>query len=78
MIQPPQEDLEQRLLRSIHDALDERVKKIKEQVMADAIVTFTDDMRAAIGTTAIKLSEYYSIERNGVNLVITVNMGGKK
>jgi hypothetical protein len=82
MIQPtshvPSETLEQRMMRSIHEALDKKLKELKEQIIRDAITTFDNELRAAVGTAAIKISEYYSMERLGPNLVITVRLEDKR
>lgn len=72
------ENLEQRLLRELHAALAHEIQKITETVISDAHATFEKEIRAKLGIAAINLANYYTVERIGGNLVITVRLEGAK
>jgi hypothetical protein len=74
----PPTSLEVRMLRTLHDALEEKFKGVTEKVVADAKAQFEKELRAALGAAVLNLAHYYTVERMGENLVITVKMEGAK
>ena len=72
----PQETIESRLLREVHVAINNQVLELREWAIANAVKKFEEDLRAKVGTVAINLANYYSVERMGGNLVITVRLEG--
>ena len=74
----PAESLEARFLREIRQALDEHIQELRAKVIADAMQKFEREVRASVGTFAINLAEYYSVERVGGNLQIIVKIEGQK
>jgi hypothetical protein len=82
MIQPtyqvPQESIESRILRELHDAIASQVTKLTEAIISDAKQRFEDELRAKLGMAAITLTNYYSVEHQGGNLIITVKIEDKR
>ena len=82
MMQPtvnvPPESFENRLLREMLSALNKEMTKLTEKIIADATADFEKQVRASIGTVAINLANYYTVERQGGNMVITVRLEGAK
>lgn len=72
----PQETIESRLLREVHVAINNQVLELREWVIANAVKQFEEDLRAKVGTVAINLANFYSVERRGESLVITVRLEG--
>jgi hypothetical protein len=74
----PQDSIESRMLRELSALLDDQVKKVTEKIIADAQEKFASEMRGKLVSIAINLANYYSVERSGGNLVITVKIEGLK
>jgi len=72
----PQGTFEDRLMRDFHADIAKHVTNLKERVITDAVNQFEKDLRAKMGTVALNLANYYSVERMGGNLVITVRLEG--
>lgn len=82
MIQPTtkisQDSMESRMMRELHAAIDDKLKKVTDQIVADAKQDFEIELRAAIGAVVVNLATYYSVERCGPDLVIHVKLEGTK
>jgi len=81
MIQPTTsvaESIEARMTRELHKGITERFEQIREQIVADAKQKFENELRAALGNVAINLASYYSVERIGGDLRITVKLEDKR
>jgi hypothetical protein len=63
-------------MRDFHADIAKHVTNLKERVITDAVNQFEKDLRAKMGTVALNLANYYSVERMGGNLVITVRLEG--
>jgi hypothetical protein len=66
--------------------MEEKIKKAisfyadgqKERIIKEAAAEFEKAVREACGRVAIMVSEYYSIERTGNQLIIKVEIGPDK
>ena len=61
--------------RDIQKLIRDRILEAQEAVIKDAVADFEKVIRQIVGKVAINVSNYYSIERSGPNLVITVKVG---
>lgn len=76
MIQLPETTFDQQIMNSIHNALVARIEKIRADIIKHAEAEFDKAVREAVGTVAINLTSYYSLERLGTGeLRITVKVG---
>lgn len=78
MIQPPAENFEQRLMRELLSHFEKEIKGLTEKIITDATQQFQNEVRMAVGKVVINLANYYTVERIGGNLVITVRLEGAK
>lgn len=69
---------EQGLIRAIHLAVHEMAEHEKQKAIEEAVKEFERNLRDTIATVAVKVANYYSIERLGPNLLITVKIDDKK
>lgn len=74
----PQDSIESRMMRSLLTSLDDQFKKLTEKIVANAKEQFENELRAKLGTVAINLASYYSVERSAGELIIRVQIEGKK
>lgn len=72
--QVPPETIEARIMRDLHEAVIKQVADIRCRVITEASKKFEDELRTLIGSVALNLSTYYSVERIGGNMVITVKI----
>ena len=63
---------EDSVLRAVNTALQEHLAACKEQVIKDALTDLDKKLRDAAGRIAINLTNYFSVERHGPDLVITI------
>jgi hypothetical protein len=70
-LEPRPEDV---FLRGVHNMIESAVLNQREIVMKKAVEEFEAALRDAIGRVAINVTNYYSVEMNGSNLVITVRL----
>ena len=68
----------QSLEHAIYTALEDETHKIKETAIKEAVSQFEDALRKSIGLVAIRLLDYYSVERIGSELVIHVKLEKEK
>jgi len=66
------------LQKTIENDILEQVKAAQESVISKAKDEFEVKIRSLIGSVAISLLNYYSIERIGTELVIRVQLEKKK
>lgn len=69
---------EQGLIRAIHLAVHEMAEYEKQKAIEEAVKEFERNLRDMIATAAVKVANYYSVERMGPNLLITVKIGDSK
>jgi hypothetical protein len=62
------------LEESLKQAIQERVNEARERIVQVAVETFEKEVRQLIGSVAVNLSQFYSIQRLGPDLVIHVKM----
>lgn len=58
----------------VRAAIETQVAEIKKRIIEVAVEDFRQQVRGAVGNVAIKLSELYSIQRLGTELVIHVEL----
>lgn len=63
-----------RIEKAIRDAMLETIAEAKEAVVKKAVADFEKLVRERVGAVAISLLDYYDIQHNGPNLVITVKI----
>lgn len=65
---------EYKIQRDIQRVLAEQIASAKEEVIKLAVKEFEHRIREVCAKTSINLANYYSVERMGANLLITVKM----
>lgn len=65
------------LLSDIQKAVQREADDLQEEAIRTAVEKFERDLRLTMARTVMSVHEYYSAERIGPNLVITVNQGLK-
>lgn len=66
----------QPMIEGITKAIEAEAERLREKVIADAVALFEADLRERIAVTAVRLENYYRIDRQDENLIITVRHGG--
>lgn len=66
------------LISAIKSVIEGKAKDIQEQEIKSAVEMFERRLRDAVGTTAINVANFYSVYRNGNDLVITVRIEDQK
>lgn len=69
---------EDKVIAQIETALKERIAEAKERVIKAALEQLDEEIREAAGKIAINLANYYSVERYGADLRITIYQQERK
>lgn len=67
-----------KLERDIQASIQKQVFETKEKVMKMALQEFELSLRDLLGRTAINIANYFTVERMGQNLVITVKLAAEE
>jgi hypothetical protein len=67
-------ELERRLELSIQQQLEGYLAQKREMIIGEAITSFTRAVREAVGKAAVEVSDMYSVQRAGSDLVIRVKL----
>jgi hypothetical protein len=70
-------ELENHLRVQIEKALQSAIDDLKQTIMLEAEHKFGLELRQRIGNVAIKLSDIYSLERCGTDLLVHVKISNK-
>jgi len=62
------------LLSDLKKVLEQRIKDLKERIVKEAVAGFEKELREIVGRVTLDLSSYYSVERLGGDLRITVHI----
>lgn len=65
------------LAAKVKEAIESHAKELAEDEIKRAVADFERHLRELVGKVAIAVGSYYSIQRLGTDLVITVKLGGK-
>lgn len=60
--------------KSIQEGIQSLVNEARERTIQVAVKTFADEVRRIVCGSAVNIANYYSIQRMGTDLVITVKM----
>lgn len=71
---PQEPSIEVILIRHIETAIKETVDAAREQLVKEAVAEFEKQVREIVGKTAINVSNMYSLQRHGNELVIHVKL----
>lgn len=66
------------LERALIQAIEGEVAQIREQLIKGAVAMFEREVRVALGRAAIDVTNYFSVQRQGPELVIRVQIEAKK
>lgn len=68
--------MQERMYRNILNEINKCVDEAREQIIKDAVTEFEKRIRAAAGSVAIQVSDYFTIERSlmGKDMIITVRV----
>jgi hypothetical protein len=59
---------------AIEQALDKQIAEVKEQIIRRAVEEFNKEVREITAKTALKVSDCFSIERMGTDVIIRVKV----
>jgi len=62
---------------AIMAAIKSEIDRQREKVIEEAVAEFEEKVRKAVGQVVLQLSDYYSVERLGAELVIHVKIEGE-
>lgn len=65
------------LIGAIERSIQGEADRLHEVGIRAAVEKFEADLRASLAKSAVKVMDYYEMERRDHNLVITVKMGAK-
>jgi hypothetical protein len=61
-----------RLEGTIRQTVNAEIEQVKEDIIKDAVSSFEKQIRKVVGFVTIDVANYYSIQRSGTDLCITV------
>lgn len=65
------------LVMAIGKAVQGEADRLREEAIAGAVAQFEKDLRGRVARAALSISEFYMIERDDKNVIITVKHGAK-
>lgn len=65
---------EDTIKKQIADEIVDRVAACREEVVKSAVAEFDRQVRQEIGHASVAIANYFSVERVGPNLVITIRI----
>lgn len=70
--------LQESVEKTVIETISAQVESIKEEIVKAAVEKFEKEIKKAVGQVAIALSNYFSVERMGSDLLIRVKFDNSK